>query len=322
MIKQNFQHFLITSFNVDFNLKPREQILNFEYLEKRFKIFENLCYPSVVSQLNKNFQWLCFFDRETPELFREKIVEFARWKNFVPIFTDPVIGNHNIFQEAIQNYVVDDTNFIITTNLDNDDAIGKNFIQIIQNNFNEQEFEFINFPFGYMLRQDGLFLREFLSSPFLSLIERAENPITCCAIVHQDLFKLSNQGVPLRQIITHPTWIQLIHDSNVINHLDVNAVIQNPKRLSDNFVVGDLVKDYLKLSYSDSFFKFYKNFILKNKYNRSWQRKIRNIATTIEPTIPLVYLNWSSKTKNIFAKNERLSAERAKLICEQYLNVG
>ncbi len=318
MNNKGFQHFLITSFNVDLNLKPREQILELEYLTKRFQIFEKICYPSVLLQTNQSFQWLCFFDRETPRIIQEKIARLAQWHNFVPIYTDPVTEDCHIFSETIQSYLVADTKFVITTNLDNDDAIGKYFIQTIQNNFYGQEFEFINFPFGYMLRKDGLFLREFLSSPFLSLVEKAKYPVTCKIIEHQKILKISKQGVPLRQVITQPIWLQLVHDSNLVNNLDVNSVIQNPKRLKNNFIIRDFVEEYLQFSYDKSLKYFWKNFILNNRYNITLSKKIRNILTLFNPYFAFIYLSWSSKIRNTFAKKIKLSSDRAKLICEQH----
>ena len=53
-----FQHFIITPFNVDIGVKPREYILGTQYLENRLKIFQEVSYPSVYNQSNQNFQWL------------------------------------------------------------------------------------------------------------------------------------------------------------------------------------------------------------------------------------------------------------------------
>ncbi|MGL5875755.1 MAG: hypothetical protein ACRC2R_25905, partial [Xenococcaceae cyanobacterium] len=170
----------------------------------------------------------------------------------------------------------------------------------------------------YMLRKDGLFLREFLSSPFLSLVEKAKYPVTCKIIEHQKIFKISKQGVPLRQVITQPVWLQLVHDSNLVNNLDINSVIQNPKRLKNNFIIRDFVEDYLQISYRQSLKHFWKTFIFKNKYNITLSKKVRNILTLFHPFFALVYLSWSSKIRNSLAKKIELSGDRAKLFCEQH----
>ena len=169
-----FEHFLLTAFNLDFNLKPRDLILGEKYLEKRFDLFENICLPSVASQSCKNFKWLVFFDSETPTKFKERIKKLQQQQNFIAVYAQSPVSEA-IWQNTIQEHLAQDTQFVITSNLDNDDAVSKNFIALVQNSFSSQDFEFINFPFGYLLREDGLFLREYLSSPFLSLIERADS---------------------------------------------------------------------------------------------------------------------------------------------------
>jgi hypothetical protein len=316
--QNKFQHFLITAFNIDLGLKSREAIIEPKYLLKRFQMFQDICYPSVVSQTNQNFLWLCFFDSESPDIIKEKINKLTNWKNFIPVYVKPIINYSNVFSEALEQYVSKDTKFAITSNLDNDDAIATNFIQTVQNNYREQEFEFINLPFGYMLREDGLFMREFLSCPFLSLIERAEDIVTCKIIEHHHLFKLSQQGLPVHQAIAHPTWLQLIHDSNAINYLDVNAVIQNPNKLKYNFIIEDFARQYLTLSYRDSLNKFLKEFILKNKYNLPRFRRIRNSLSLVSSWIPLVYSCMSLRLKSIFKKNRQLSVAEAKLLCKKH----
>lgn len=321
MIENNqnkFQHFLITTFNIDLGLKPRETIVEPTYLLKRFQMFQDICYPSVLSQSNQNFLWICFFDSETPDIFKQKVNKLTDWKNFIPVYVKPIINYSNVFSETLDEYVDKDTKFTITSNLDNDDAIATNFIQIVQNNYREQEFEFINLPFGYMLRKDGLFMREFLSCPFLSLVERAEDIVTCKIIEHHYLFKLSQQGLPVHQAIARPTWLQLIHDSNVVNYLDVNAVIQNPNNLKYNFVIEDFARQYLKFSYQDSLSKYLNDFICENKYHLSWFRRIKNLFSLVNTSTSLAYLFLSLRLKSIFKKNHKLSVAEAKLLCKKH----
>ena len=54
----NFQHFLVTRINVDWNIsKPRsqEERNSTDFLSYRLDLFEKICYPSVNAQINKNF---------------------------------------------------------------------------------------------------------------------------------------------------------------------------------------------------------------------------------------------------------------------------
>ena len=36
------------------------------WLKHRYYLFETFCFPSILSQTNKNFKWLVFFDKDTP----------------------------------------------------------------------------------------------------------------------------------------------------------------------------------------------------------------------------------------------------------------
>lgn len=309
-----FEHFIITAFNVDFNLKPRELILGVDYLKKRFELFEKICLPSVVRQSCKNFKWLVFFDSDTPTQFKNRIEEFSKNEIFIPVYTEPQVSS-DIWRVTVQQYLSQDTRFVITSNLDNDDAIGQQFIALVQNNFNQQDFEFINFPFGYMLREDGLFLREYLSSPFLSLIERTDDVLTCKCVPHHVLYKLSNQGISVRQVLAKPSWLQIIHDTNVINSFDINSVIQPLNKLNKYFVIENIPAKYLQSNYLNNCSHFLSR--LRKSKRIPLGRKIRNIVTMISPSISLTYLWFSLGIRRIVSNPSQLSALEAKRICKK-----
>ena len=309
-----FQHFILTAFNIDFNLKPRTLIIGEEYLEKRFDLFEKVCLPSVASQSCQNFKWLVFFDNETPTQFKERVGKLQQQENFIAVYTQPSV-TQDIWRNTVQEYLAEDTQFVITSNLDNDDAIGKDFINLVQNNFSQQDFEFINFPFGYMLREDGLFLREYFSSPFLSLIEQLDNILTCKAIPHHLLQKLSTQGVQVNQIVSQPMWLQIVHDTNVKNSFDVNSVIQPLNKLNKDFVAQNIPATYLKSSYLNSCSSFLSR--LSKSKRIPIQRKIRKVLTMISPSVNSTYLQLSLAIKTLFSQPSRLSTLEAKQLCKQ-----
>ncbi len=314
-----FQHFIITAFNVDFGLKSREQILSQSYLSQRFDIFKTICFPSVFNQINKNFQWLVFFDNATPESFKEEIYLLEKkLANFVPVFVPPVSNPGVFWRKIIKKYINTGTKtkYIITTNLDNDDAISKDFVEIIQKQFHQQEFEFLNFPYGYMLRENGLFLREFLSSPFISLIEKSENPLTCKNISHNDLFKLFERGVPVRQIFTKPLWIQLVHESNVINRMDINSVLQPIHKIKKNFSIQIDESKYNQSSQLFQQLNFIYNFFFNNQHQIPLTLKLRRLLIMILPDIAPYYLNLSLAIKKFLSPPSIISIAEARRLCE------
>jgi hypothetical protein len=238
--KEIFQHFLLTRFNVRVNYhKSKPGIgLNRDWLEHRFELFDRYCFPSVQGQSNLNFKWLVFFDRETPEDFQHKIKEYTKWNNFIPVYIDyrNYLGNRFV-QPTILNYIERKTRYLITSRIDNDDAIALNFIEIIQNNFRYQDFEFLNFPNGYVLAKQKLYSRTYLSNPFISLVEsiHPETVDGFKTIYCGNHYDLSSVGT-IKQIQAMPTWLQVIHENNVTNR--VRGIREPINRLQSNFCLN------------------------------------------------------------------------------------
>ncbi|WP_181280646.1 glycosyltransferase [Aphanothece hegewaldii] len=312
-----FQHFLITPFNVDIGIKPRNYQLDIQYLTSRLNLFEEVCYSSIYEQSNKNFLWLIFFDQETPDFIKTKINQWSNWKNFKPIYTPSKVNFYYFLIQSIQDHLQENTQFIITTGIDSDDTICYNFIDLIQQQFNQQEFEYINFPFGYILHRDGLFMRQYLSSPFVSLIEKNDNFVTCKIISHQQIFKLSKLGLPVRQIFTLPTWLQVVHDNNWLTHRDINAIPQSINKLKVNFKIYEFANSYLIKNYSQTLFYYLKTSIFGNKYEFTIKQKLKFVLYLVAPLIAKQYLKLSSKFKN---NQIKLSSEEIKKLCFQQPN--
>ena len=76
-----FQHYLITRFNLKKEgwdtSKNNIPVLTEEWLERRFKLFETFCFPSVKHQSNQNFTWFVYFDVDTPKVFKDRILTQA-----------------------------------------------------------------------------------------------------------------------------------------------------------------------------------------------------------------------------------------------------
>ena len=168
---------------------------------------------------------------------------------------------------------------------------------------------------GYILREDGLFLREYLSSPFLSLIEQSDNVLTCKAIPHYLLQKLADRGLQVRQVVNQPIWLQIVHDTNVRNSFDINSVIQPLSRLNKNFVAANIPADYLQSSYFNACLSFLSR-LSKNK-RIPLQKKIRNILTMVSSSTALTYLRFSLTMKMMISQTSKLSTMEAKQLCKQ-----
>ena len=214
----SFNHFLLTKFNTR-SFQNGSKGCDPVWLEERFELFDRFCYPSVLHQSNQNFKWLVFFDENTPELFKQRIVEYAQWQNFTPVYVDCVFP-YGQFPEGVRalvrNFVTEDCKYLITTWLDNDDAIAKNYVQMIQDNFKQQDSETINFLLGYQLYEGKLHLDYEFSNHFISLIERysPESFNTCLSRPHKELFEVCSSA---KKVLCQPAWIEVVHGKNVAN---------------------------------------------------------------------------------------------------------
>ena len=167
-----FQHFILTRFNLRIwgGTAPDDS-----WLTHRLDLFERFCYPSVLGQSNQQFTWLLLFDQRTSTHFRERIARYALMENIELVFLDGFDVRAII--AAVTERVSAETTHIISTTLDNDDALGKQFVETIQAHFEQQQFTLINVLNGlrYALAKQRVYECVLASNPFISLIEQV-NP--------------------------------------------------------------------------------------------------------------------------------------------------
>lgn len=287
-----FEHFIITPFNVDIGILPREKILDSQFLQHRLNLFQEFCYPHVYQQTNQNFKWLVFFDLETNIDIKKQIEKLSDWNNFLPVYTPPDVDFQPFLVEWLTNYLSPDTTHLITSWLDNDDAIAKNYIELTQQQFRGQKFEYINFPFGYLLSKKGFYLREYFGSAFPSLIEENNNFLTCKVMSHSKIYSLNKEGLPVKQVITQPMWIQLVHEDNWKTKRDINVVpllkIKTNKNFLNKFNIYWFNSEF-HLAQSNVIKNYIESYIIKNQYNKSLGKRLRNFAAIFSPSLSIVY---------------------------------
>ena len=108
--------------------------------------------------------------------------------------------------------------YLITTRLDNDDALSNDHMASVQRAFQDQSREFISFPFGLQSLRGHLYNVYWTANPFLSLIERVGNDgrfTTVFCVAHD---RVRDQG-KVRGIVDAPQWLQVLHGSNLHNAL-------------------------------------------------------------------------------------------------------
>ena len=209
-----YEHLLITRFNVPVPWAPFQW--DNAWLEKRIPLFEDFCFPSVRSQKNKNFKWLVFFDSQSPSFLKEYVREKQRYDSFIPVFVD--YFDRYLLRPIVFRMLSADTEYLITTRLDNDDAISSDFVGIIQDNFACQQLSFLNLPSGYWWHEGKIYQDRYPTNPFISLVERIrrseQRPIR--TVYSGDHTRLDKVG-PVVDIDCPPAWLAVVHGSNLMN---------------------------------------------------------------------------------------------------------
>jgi Putative rhamnosyl transferase len=274
-----FDHLLITRFNLrkdDWETsKKNNAVLTDEWHKNRFALFDNYCFPSVCSQTNQNFQWLVFFDITTPQKYKEHISTLEeKMQNFKPIYVDGM----EAFLPSIKSYIESyNQDYLITSRLDNDDCISKFYIDEIQKKFNNQDYLALDFINGYTIQTSpsikiGKRLDQY--NPFITLIEKNENPKTVWHIRHSHWKKEKH----ILQIKNVEIWTSIIHEENKVNEFLGYGKV-NLSGYFENFKISEQLKEMIL-----------KDKILQNKWriqsffnlcSSKWNLSYKNLKKSI-----------------------------------------
>lgn len=230
-----FDHFLITRFNLrnkDWsNDKNNQTVLNEEWLRYRYEIFEKFCFNSIKNQTTDNFIWLVYFDKNTPEKYREINRRLQQeFETFNPIYINSnqafifgLLSDIEKFRECSS------ASYLITTRIDNDDAFHYRTIETIQNCFNNQTKIIVNLSQIYCLdlNSNETTKYHFLSNPFLSLIEVNSIDLNRNHIFSRDHNHWRKDTKMISIEDDNVFCLQIIHERNVLNTLQGKYVIIN-----------------------------------------------------------------------------------------------
>lgn len=237
--EKKIKHFIITYFNVkhlDVRDKKGECTLTDKWLEGRFGLFEKYCLPSVVNQTEKNFIWLCLFDKDTPNTYKNRIEDYSKsFTQLKVLYLSDEEGKGlssedekvrcGFLKDKMKSMIEPDDVHVITTNLDNDDALDSHFVQRIQEEslcWNENVL--IRFQYGlqYFESFNGILAMKYPHNHFLSLIERVEPEFhTIEYYNHARAHKIFKHV----DIYEKPYWVEVVHSHNVNNELRISSRI-------------------------------------------------------------------------------------------------
>ena len=218
-----YEHFLITRFNLKKNDwtkdKNSKEILSDVWLCKRIELFKKYCLPSVLSQSNKNFKWLIFFDSNITPSLDVLLREISEYDFIEPIYVSEYSDFQNGLSDFIKTRLNFKTSYVLTSRLDNDDALHQNFINHIQSNIEVNDKDTVlHFPYGFCLNLDPLKLSSiyYPLNQFVSLFElkNANNPLKTVFFKEHDSW---GKNFSIKPILSKESWLQVIHEQNMVN---------------------------------------------------------------------------------------------------------
>jgi hypothetical protein len=166
--RNGMTHYLITRFSVSFGTMKTQNVFNPNRLNARFDLFQRICFPSIVNQINTNFTWLILIDKKLPDTYKDLLYSILSTNNKI---------NIKVIEWNVKNslgnldWLNSNTDNIITTRLDDDDAMHPNTIDVIQQYYNSPRqniIDFITFPYGVKMNPSNKILTS-LFQPFIAI---------------------------------------------------------------------------------------------------------------------------------------------------------
>lgn len=235
------KHFILTRFNLLLWNRDKEgkKVRTKKWLEHRFLLFERYCLPSVKGQTCKDFEWIVLFDSTTPEQFKQMITEYQKvCPQLVPVFVEPEKGRlfAQIFMEEVIKRINKGTR-VLTTYLDNDDALNKRFVEDLQQRVSTMsDRTFVFYSDGLQFYTDHKYLMQirYKRNHFASVIE-CDEPSEIKTIYGYGSHYYINQikGAKIEYVDNLPMWCEVIHEKNMGN----DAYFLKAKMISDKEMV-------------------------------------------------------------------------------------
>ena len=217
----------------------------------RLNLFDKICLPSVLSQRDVTLDWIITLNDQSPldvTTYFNNLNKKYSW--IKPFYLSVEKRNEavklmgktreiTLMWENITNPSInDDTDYVITTKLDSDDAINFDYMKNVLSNFREQEC-CINYPNG-IWRQLGSATGTYQSmyyNAFQSVISKVERLNGTLKYRHVNGWgghKIAHSKLPLIEIPTaDPMWAVTIHSKNDSTKMRPGKTVNNLKKYFD-----------------------------------------------------------------------------------------
>jgi Putative rhamnosyl transferase len=184
-----------------------------DWLTQRVELFEHYCLPSVRAQSISDFRWLIYFDPESPNWLKERIESWTDSDRIVPLFRTEVPRDDLL--SDIEQHVGRRDGWLITTNLDNDDALAVDFVERVQSAPMQSGRHALYLGNGLIRTAGSVYARRDRFNAFCSVREPWVDARTCWGEWHN----LLPTVMPAESLVGQPGWLQVVHGNNVTNRI-------------------------------------------------------------------------------------------------------
>jgi hypothetical protein len=218
-------HVLITRFNLPSKGAEAHVRVRDGWLHDRLRLFESFCVPSVEAQIEKNFTWIVYLDPSSPRWLLDRIDCLSAGGLFAPHFYESV--PRETLLSNIESMTGGPTRYLLTTNLDNDDALAIDFTRRVRRASRADSRVGIYIDSGLILNGDALYARRDRHNAFCSVQESWRDAVTCWCTPHNKLHHI----MPVLEVSGGaPGWLQIVHGGNVSNRVRGKRVSPLPYR--------------------------------------------------------------------------------------------
>jgi hypothetical protein len=223
-----FVHVLTTRFNV----RAREDSppASDAWLRDRLALFDRFTVATIRTQTVRPDAWLVFLDAASPDWFVSEIKRRMPDGGFTPVWLDGVFGPDAVVS-AIREAGLDAAEYLVTTRVDNDDAVGRRFIETIQSAVSPRAGRyFINLSHGAQYGGEAIYRCTDLSNAFITCVEGPTVERRSVWIDQHGHLVLHGDLVQVR---CPPLWLQIVHGANLGNSL--TGIRSEPKSVLKAF---------------------------------------------------------------------------------------
>ena len=220
--------------------KAGNQVLDQAWLEARMLIFNKYCVPTIANQLEKNFIWLIYCDVNTPpgylSAIRQAVSEISSATiRLVREFDHLMIDLRQLLAE-------DQSPYVISSRMDNDDGLGKEYIRSVQEAFAFQDNTLLNFLHGIMYDFENHIMTEVRNASlnhFTSLIESKSRDAEYLTVLGFSHTQPPTQIV-VQNLHTPKAWLKIIHGRNMNSRTKGKPIARNETLPYFNLVKKDV----------------------------------------------------------------------------------